>query len=354
MSSLFAPLSLRSLSFRNRIGISPMCMYSSTDGFPSDWHLVHLPARAVGGAGLVIQEATAVSPVGRISPNDAGMWSDDHVEPWARVVKLVREHGAVAGIQLAHAGTKAGTARPWDGGQKLPVDRGGWQAVGVTDRPFKPTDPPVHALDDAEIQQVIRQFADAAKRSLAAGYQVAEVHGAHGYLAHSFYSPLMNTRTDRWGGTFENRVRFILEVTRAVRKVWPDSLPVFVRLSCSDWADGGWTIEDSIDLARRLKAEGVDAIDCSSGGASLSARMTIEPGYQVPFASAIRRGASMATAAVGLITSAQQAERIVADGQADVVLLGRESLRDPHWPLRTARELAVVPPAPPQYLRAIQ
>jgi len=353
MSPLFSPLTLRSLTLRNRLGISPMCMYSSVEGHPSDWHLVHLPARAVGGAAVVIQEATAVSAEGRISPHDAGLWSDEHVEPWTRVMRLVRQFGAIPAVQLAHAGCKAGTARPWEGGRKLASHEGGWQAIGPTSTPFRPDDPPVHAMTEDDIARVVRCFADAARRALDAGYEIVEIHGAHGYLTHSFYSPLMNRRDDRWGGSFENRTRFPLEVVRAVRQVWPERLPLFVRLSCSDWVDGGWNINDSVALARLLKDEGADLIDCSSGGASLKASMKVEPGYQVPFARTIRRQAGIATSAVGLITDPRHAESIVADGSADLVLVGRESLRDPHFPIRAARVLNATPPAPVQYARAL-
>lgn len=355
MSTLFDPLTLRSLTLRHRIGISPMCMYSSDDGFPSDWHMLHLPARAAGGAAVIIQEATAIAPVGRISPNDAGIWSDDHIQPWARVNRLIKSLGAIPAIQLAHAGSKAGTARPWEGGRKLAMHEGGWQAIGPTDAPTRPNDPAVVAMSESDIEQAIAQFADAARRSLAAGYEIVELHAAHGYLAHSFYSPITNTRTDRWGGSFENRTRFVRESARAIRKHWPDRLPMFVRLSCSDWTEGGWTIEDSVALARLLKDDGADLIDCSSGGAGQAAKIKIEPGYQVPFASAIRNQADIATAAVGLITDTRQADEIIRSGKADLVLLGRESLRDPHWPIRAARELGVDPAlvAPVQYHRAV-
>lgn len=353
MSQLFTPLPLRSLTLRNRLGISPMCMYSSIDGHPTDWHAVHLPARAVGGAAIVIQEATAVSPEGRISPHDAGLWADEHVEPWSRITRLIREHGAAPAVQLAHAGCKAGTARPWEGGRKLSVEEGGWQALGPTATPFRPDDPPVQPMTGDDIARVVRCFADAARRARDAGYEVVEIHAAHGYLLHSFYSPLMNHRADRWGGSFENRVRLVLEVTRAVRGAWPERLPLLLRLSCCDWVDGGWTIEDSVSLSRLLKAEGVDLVDCSSGGASLKSSLQVGPGYQVPFARTIRAQVGVATAAVGMITEARQAERIIADGSADLVLLGRESLRDPHFPLRAARELGVGAPTPPQYARAI-
>lgn len=353
MSQLFTPLPLRSLTLRNRLGISPMCMYSSIDGRPGDWHAVHLPARAIGGAAVIIQEATAVSPEGRISSHDAGLWTDEQVEPWSRVTRLVRQFGAIPAVQLAHAGSKAGTARPWEGGRKLSVDDGGWPAIGPTSTPFRPGDPPVRAMTHDDIARVTRCFADAARRALDAGYEIVEIHAAHGYLLHSFYSPITNRRTDQYGGTFEGRIAFLREVVRAVRAVWPERLPLFVRISCSDWVDGGWTIADSVALARLLKTEGVDLVDCSSGGASLHASVKVGPGYQVPFARAVRQDGGIATAAVGLITEPRQAEAIIVDGSADLVLLGRESLRDPHFPIRAARELSVPPPVPPQYARAV-
>jgi 2,4-dienoyl-CoA reductase-like NADH-dependent reductase (Old Yellow Enzyme family) len=341
MSKLFSPVTMRGVTLRNRIGVSPMCMYSCMDGHAADWHLAHLGARAAGGAGLIIQEATAVQPVGRISPQDAGLWSDGQVEGWARVTKFVREQGAVAGMQLAHAGIKAGTARPWDGGRVVPVEAGGWQAVGVRDRAFRAGHPSPRRLSVAEIGGVVGEFVAAARRALAAGYQMVEVHAAHGYLLHSFYSPLMNDRTDEYGGSWENRTRLLLEVVRGVRGVWPEGLPLWVRVSASDWVAGGWTIEDTVRLAVLLREAGVDCVDCSSGGASMDAKIEVGPGFQVGFAERVRREAGIATAAVGLITTAAQAEEIVAGGRADVVLLGRESLRDAHWPVRAARELGV-------------
>lgn len=355
MSHLFAPLSIKSVTLRNRIGVSPMCMYSSTDGMMNDWHLVHLGARAAGGAGLVIAEATAVSPEGRITPNDAGLWSEAQIEPLVRINRFVKSHGAVAGVQLAHAGRKAGAARPWEGGGHLADAAGGWPVIGPSAAAFGGSLSKVPtAMTEADIARVQRDFVDAARRAHAAGYEWLELHGAHGYLAHQFLSPKSNLRTDRYGGSFENRVRFLLEATRAVRVVWPEKLPLTVRLSCTDWVEGGWTIEESVELARRLKAEGVDLIDCSSGGAVADAKIPAGPGYQVQFAERIRREAGIATAAVGLITEPAQADAIVRAGRADVVLLAREFLRDPHWPLRAARALglkdAVVPP--PQYARA--
>ena len=355
MSHLFAPLTLKSVTLRNRIGVSPMCMYSSEDGVANDWHLVHLGARAAGGAGLVIAEATAVSPEGRISPGDAGIWAEQHIEPLARINRFVKLQGAVAGIQIAHAGRKASAARPWEGGGHLANDAGGWPTVAPSAVAFGGDLGKVpHELTVEEIRRLQADFVAAAKRSLAAGYEWLELHGAHGYLGHEFLSPLSNRRTDSYGGSFENRIRFVVETTRAVRAVWPETLPLAVRLSCADWTEGGWTIDESVELARRLKHEGVDLVDCSSGGAVATAKIPVGAGYQVPFAERIRREAGIATAAVGLITDPMQADQIVRNGQADLVLLARESLRDPNWPLRAARALHVKPlPAPPvQYARA--
>jgi 2,4-dienoyl-CoA reductase-like NADH-dependent reductase (Old Yellow Enzyme family) len=355
MAHLFEPFQLKALTLRNRIGVSPMCMYSSEDGAATDWHLVHLGARAAGGAGLVIAEATAVSPEGRITPHDAGIWSDKHVEPLARIVRFIKSQGAVAGIQLAHAGRKASAARPWEGGGHLPDDQGGWPVIAPSPVAFGGSlDKVPRAMTAADIARVQDDFVAAAKRSLAAGYQWLELHSAHGYLAHEFLSPLSNQRTDEYGGSFENRIRFLLETTRAVRAAWPADLPLTVRLSCTDWMEGGWTIDESVELSRRLKSEGVDLIDCSSGGTSLAAKIPLGPGYQVAFAEKIRREARMPTAAVGLITEPRMADDIVRDGKADLVYLARELLRDPNWPLRAARALKVEPPPlpPAQYLRA--
>jgi len=355
MPNLFDPLTIKSITLRNRIGVSPMCMYSSEDGLANDWHLMHLGARAAGGAALVIAEATAVVPEGRITPGDAGLWADKHVEPLVRINRFVKQQGAVPGIQLAHAGRKASAARPWEGGAHLADSAGGWptvapSAVGFGDALTKVP----HALTIEDIVSVQTAFVAATKRALAAGYEWLELHGAHGYLAHQFLSPLSNHRTDRYGGSFEHRIRFLLETTRAVRAVWPEHLPLTVRLSCTDWVEGGWTINESVELARQLKAAGVDLINCSSGGAAVGAKIPVGAGYQVPFADRIRREAGIATAAVGLITDPMQADHIVRHGQADLVLLARELLRDPNWPLHAARALHVKPlPTPPvQYARA--
>jgi 2,4-dienoyl-CoA reductase-like NADH-dependent reductase (Old Yellow Enzyme family) len=352
MSHLFSPLALRGLTLRNRIGMSPMCQYSSIDGMANDWHLVHLGARAAGGVGLVIVEATAVTPEGRITPDDLGIWSDAHMEPLARIVRFIESQGAVAGIQLAHAGRKASTARPWDGGKPVGTEQRGWQPVGASPHPFAEDYPTPHELSVEEIGGVVAAFAAAARRALAAGFRLIEIHAAHGYLLHSFYSPLSNARTDAYGGTFDNRVRLTLEVARALRGVLPDHAPLLTRLSTTDWVEGGWTIEDSVELAIRLRSEGVDMIDCSSGGVGPGVNIPAIAGYQVPLAETIRQGAGMMTAAVGLIRDPEHAEAIVRDGQADMVLLGRELLRDPHWPLRAAQTLGAPVPRPDPYHRA--
>ena len=333
-----------------------MCEYSAEGGIPNDWHLVHLGSRAVGGAGLVVTEATAVTPEGRISPQDTGIWSDAHTEAWAPITRFLRNQGAVAGIQLAHAGIKGSTARPWEGSKGLADADGGWEPVGPSAEPFDEGYRTPHALTREEITGIRRAFADAAVRAHEAGFEWLELHAAHGYLAHAFLSPLLNRRTDDYGGSFENRTRFTLETVRALRAVWPDDKPLTVRLSCSDWIEGGWTIEDSVGLARLLKAEGVDLVDCSSGGAAPRAHIPVGAGYQTPFAERIRREADIPTAAVGLITAPAQADEIIRNGRADLVFLAREMLRDPYWPLHAADALGqrdrAVPP--PQYARAFE
>jgi 2,4-dienoyl-CoA reductase-like NADH-dependent reductase (Old Yellow Enzyme family) len=352
MSALFTPLALRALTLRNRIGVAPMCQYSSVDGHANDWHLVHLGAFATGGVGLVISEATAVVPEGRISPADLGIWSDAHVPMLRRITDFVHAQGAAAGIQLAHAGRKASTKRPWDGSGMVTPSEGGWQVLGPSALPFSPEYPQPRAMCGDEIAQVIEAFTAAAQRALAAGFRVVEVHAAHGYLLNQFLSPLTNDRTDEYGGSFENRIRLTCDVSAAVRAVWPDEWPVFVRISATEWADGGWNIDDSVQLARRLAAVGVDLIDTSSGGNVAHQRIEVRPGYQVPFASQIRREASIPTAAVGLITDSAQADAIVAGGDADLVLLAREMLRHPRWALQAARELGDAGDWPNQYVRA--
>jgi 2,4-dienoyl-CoA reductase-like NADH-dependent reductase (Old Yellow Enzyme family) len=351
MSSLFQPFRLRGVTLRNRIGVSPMCQYSSSDGFANDWHLVHLISRAVGGAGLVLTEASAVEARGRISPEDLGIWDDAHVELLARIVRGVHAQGAVAGMQLAHAGRKAGTARPWEGGQPLTDEQGGWVPLGPSALAFHTGYRVPRAASHEDLAEIRAAFRAAAQRCVHAGFRWLELHAAHGYLLHSFLSPLSNQRQDGYGGGFEQRIRLLLEVTRDVRSVWPEELPLAVRLSCTDWLEGGWTAEETVELARRLQAEGVDLIDCSSGGTSVQAKVPVQPGYQVPFARAVRQ-AGVPSAAVGLITEPAQAESIVAEGHADLVLLGRAFLRDPYWALDAARALAAPVDIAPQYLRA--
>lgn len=352
MAHLFEPLRLRSLMLPHRILVSPMCQYSCEDGFATDWHLVHLGGRAVGGAALVFTEATAVTADGRISPQDLGIYDDRHVEGLARIVRFVKGQGAAAGIQLAHAGRKASTRRPWDGSGAIAPADGGWEAVGPTASPFTAGYPVPRALTAADLAAVVAGFRTAALRARTAGFDVAELHAAHGYLIHEFLSPLVNTRDDEYGGSYDNRVRLCLEAAAAIRSVWPESLPVFVRLSCTDWKEGGWDADQSVELARRLRDRGVDLVDCSSGGAVPDVQIPAGPGYQVPFAERIRREAGVATGALGFITAAAQADTIVRAGQADCVLLAREFLRHPYWPFHAARELGAVLPWPPQYVRA--
>lgn len=352
MTHLFDAFTLRGITFRNRIGVSPMCQYSAQAGFANDWHLVHLGTRAVGGAGLIIAEATAVQAHGRISPNDLGIWQDEHIVAFAPITKFITEHGAVPGIQLAHAGRKANTARPWEGGLPIPDPEKTWRIVAPSALPFRADHPTPNELTLVEIDDIKQAFRDAARRAVAAGFKLVEIHAAHGYLLHSFYSPLSNQRQDAYGGSFANRIRLVTEIADGVRDVLPDPLPLFVRVSSTDWVEEGWTIEDTIDLAKRLKQVGVDLIDCSSGGNVATASVPVGPGYQVRFAQAVRQGAGLATAAVGMITAPEQAEAIIANGEADVVLLGRELLRDPYWPLHAAKVLQAKIAAPPQYGRA--
>jgi 2,4-dienoyl-CoA reductase-like NADH-dependent reductase (Old Yellow Enzyme family) len=350
---LFSPFKLRSVELSNRIGVSPMCQYSSQDGFATDWHLVHLGSRAQGGAGLVMLEAAAVTPEGRISPGDLGIWKDEHIPELRRIAEFVHSQGARTGMQLAHAGRKASTASPFAGhGLVLPAD-GGWQPVAPSAIAFAPTDYAVPtALDYAGITAVVEAFRNAARRALAAGFDFVEVHAAHGYLLHEFLSPLSNLRTDNYGGSFENRIRLVLEVVDAVRSVWPERLPLFVRISATDWAEGGWNPDESVELARLLRDRGVDLMDCSSGGNVADAKIPVAPGYQVGFAARIRREAGIATAAVGLITEPAQANAIIAEGDADFVFLARAELRDPYWALHAAAALGESTTWPKQYLRA--
>jgi 2,4-dienoyl-CoA reductase-like NADH-dependent reductase (Old Yellow Enzyme family) len=352
-SLLHTPITFRDVEFRNRVWVSPMCQYSSRDGVPTDWHLVHLGARATGGAGAVIVEASAVTPEGRISPDDSGIWSDEQADAFRPIAAFLTEHGAVPGIQVAHAGRKASNSAPWRGSRPLGPEEGGWQPVAPSALAYDEGWHVPRQLTAPEIDAVIEAFAAAARRSHAAGFRLLELHAAHGYLLHEFLSPLSNQRSDRYGGDFTGRTRLLLEVVEAVRTEWPSELPLSVRISASDWVDGGWSLDDSVALAMRLGPLGVDLVDCSSGALSPAQQIPLGPGYQVPFAAAIRQRAGIATAAVGLITEPQQAEDILQSGDADVVLLGRESLRDPSWPLRAAAEFGVESDAwPAQYLRA--
>lgn len=352
MARLFDPLPLRSLTLANRILVSPMCQYSSVDGFINDWHLVHLGSRAVGGAAVVFTEATAVTADGRISPQDLGIWSDAHVDGLARIARFVRAQGVIPGIQLAHAGRKASTTRPWEGSRALAPADGGWQVAGPSEQPFSDVHPVPRPLPTAELPALVDAFRIAARRARDAGFLIVEIHAAHGYLLHEFLSPLVNTRTDAYGGSYDNRVRLCLEVAAAVRGVWPDRLPVSVRISATDWKEGGWDVEQSIELVRRLHACGVDLVDCSSGGSVPDVTIPVAPGYQVLFAARIRREAGIPTAAVGLITEPAQAESIIERGEADCVLIARELLRDPYWPLHAAQALGHAASWPAQYLRA--
>jgi 2,4-dienoyl-CoA reductase-like NADH-dependent reductase (Old Yellow Enzyme family) len=349
---LFAPLRLRDVTLRNRVLVSPMCQYSCQDGLANSWHLVHLGSRAVGGAGAVFVEATAVEPEGRISPEDMGLWSDAHTAALAPIAAFVRAQGAVAGIQLAHAGRKASTRRPWEPRGVVPAAEGGWTPVAPSPIPFAPGDPAPRTLDEAGIERVVSAFAAAARRALDAGFDLVEIHAAHGYLLHEFLSPLSNARTDAWGGALENRTRLLRQVVERVRNVWPERLPLFVRISATDWVPGGWDVDQAVALARELSPLGVDLIDVSSGGTAHDAVVPVGPGFQTPFATRIRREAGIATGAVGLITSPAQADQIIRNQEADAVLLARAMLRDPYWPLHAAWELGLDAAWPPQYLRA--
>jgi 2,4-dienoyl-CoA reductase-like NADH-dependent reductase (Old Yellow Enzyme family) len=352
MNQLFSPLRLRDLTFRNRIFVSPMCQYSSDNGLATDWHLVHLGSRAVGGAALVMVEATAVSPEGRISPGDSGLWSPAHAQAFMRMTRFIKDQGAVPAVQLAHAGRKASTNLPWLGGEPLINGPESWQPVAPSALAFDSGYATPRQLSSADIDAVADQFAASARWALEAGFEVVELHMAHGYLMHEFLSPLSNHRTDDYGGPLANRMRLPLRIAAIVREIWPKSSPVFVRISATDWVEGGWDLGQSIQLARALRDLGIDLIDCSSGGLAPKAKVPAAPGYQVPFAQAIRKEANIATGAVGLITEARQAEKIIADGQADAVLLGRAMLADPYWPLHAAKALGVDVLWPRQYLRA--
>lgn len=353
MSHLFSPLAIRGITVRNRIFMSPMCQYScASDGLATTWHLVHYGSRAAGGAGLVMVEATAVSPEGRISPHDCGIWDDEQTRAFVPVTYFIRQQGAVAALQLAHAGRKAATAHPSRGGGPLTAGEGGWQPVAPSPLPFAAGYPVPSQLTEAELDQVEADFVAAARRARTAGFEVVEVHMAHGYLLHQFLSPLTNQRSDAYGGSLDNRLRFPLRVARAVRGAWPAELPVFVRISATDWVEGGWDLPQSLELCRQLRQYGIDLIDCSTGGLVPDAVIPAAPGFQTPFAAAIRQQVGIATGAVGMITEAEQAERIIADGQADAVLLGRELLRSPSWPQQAAGLLGSEAAWPEQYLRA--
>ncbi|MGA8261480.1 MAG: NADH:flavin oxidoreductase/NADH oxidase [Arenicellales bacterium] len=352
MSQLFTALTIGDVTFRNRIFVSPMCQYSSRDGMPDDWHLVHLGSRAVGGAGMVMVEASAVTPEGRISARDSGFWSDDHAQAFTRIVRFIAGQGAVPGIQLAHAGRKASVEPPWLGGKPLTKEAGAWMPVAPSAIPFASEFPAPRELDLREIDELVQAFAAAAERARGAGFRCLELHMAHGYLLHEFLSPLANRRGDEYGGSLENRMRLPLRVVGAVREAWPADLPLFVRISCTDWVEGGWDLDQSVALCRRLGRLGIDMIDCSSAGMVPDAVVPAGPGYQTAFAERIRRDAGIATIAVGMITEPAQAEHVLRTGQADAVCLARELLRDPYWPLRAARELRVDGPWPDQYLRA--
>ncbi len=353
MSKLFEKYKLKEIEFRNRLWVSPMCQYSSADGMPNDWHLVHLGSRAVGGAGLVIMEATAVSPEGRISPSDAGIWSDAHAESYQRITKFIKENGAIAGIQLAHAGRKASTSEPWNGGKLVDEGYGGWETVAPSAIAFADDYSMPREMSKHDIEQATEDFVRAAKRSVDAGFEIIEIHAAHGYLFHEFLSPLSNKRTDEYGGSLENRMRFLLEVSRRVRAIVPENLPVFVRISATDWTENGWDLEQSIALCKELKNIGIDLIDVSTGGNVPDAKIPVAPCYQVEFAAEIRKHAGIPTAAVGMITNAKQAEEILQNGEADAILIGREFLRDAYFPFAAAKELGDTVAVPKQYGRAI-
>jgi 2,4-dienoyl-CoA reductase-like NADH-dependent reductase (Old Yellow Enzyme family) len=353
MPHLFSPLKIKNIEFKNRIVVSPMCEYSSEDGFANDWHLVHLGAFAVGGASLVITEATAVSPEGRISPGDLGIWKDEHIEKLKQITGFIHAHGAVAGMQLAHAGRKASHQIPWQGGKQIPSNaEGGWKTFGPSAIPFTEAEEAPIALDKAGIEKVKADFKAAADRALKAGFDAIEIHGAHGYLVNEFYSPISNHRTDEYGGPFENRIRLLLEIIDSVKQIWPVENPLFVRISATEWTEGGWTGDDSVALAKVLREKGVDLVDCSSGGNVATAKIPLKPGYQVEFAEKVRKEADILTGAVGLITTPEQANDIIQTGQADVVLLAREMLRDPHFALRAAHVLGHEIKWPLQYERA--
>jgi 2,4-dienoyl-CoA reductase-like NADH-dependent reductase (Old Yellow Enzyme family) len=352
MANLFQPLKLKSITLKNRIAVSPMCQYSSVDGFANDWHLVHLGTRAVGGAALVFSEATAVSDKGRITPHDLGIYKDEHIEFLKRITSFIKTQNAVPGIQLAHAGRKASHHRPWDGGAALNENEAAWITEAPSAIPFKEGEPLPHELNKEEIKAIIEDFKQAAVRAKEAGFDVIELHAAHGYLIHEFLSPLSNHRQDEYGGSFENRIRFLIEIIASVQQVWNEEKPLFVRISATDWVDGGWNIEESVELCRILKTKGIDLIDCSSGGNSPAQKIPVGPMYQTPFAERIKKETGIMTGAVGLITTTEQAESIITSGQADLIFLARQLLREPYFPLHAAHDLGADIPWPPQYDRA--
>lgn len=352
MPLLFSPFTIKHITLKNRIVVSPMCQYSSVDGFANDWHLVHLGSRAVGGAAAIITEATAVSPEGRISPDDLGIWKDEHIEKLKQITTFIKAQGSVAAIQLAHAGRKASTRSEWKGGGNIPSAEGGWQAVSASAIAFNEGYTAPLALDKQGIEKVIKDFVNAAQRALHAGFDIIEIHAAHGYLIHQFLSPLSNRRTDNYGGSFENRIRLLLEIIEAVQKVWPAHLPLWVRISATDWVEGGWNIDEAVQLAGILKEKAVDLIDVSSGGLVPGAKIPVAPAYQVPFAARIKKQTGIATGAVGIITEAQQAEDILESSDADIIIMGREMLRDPYFPMHAAKQLGYDFTWPVQYRRA--
>jgi 2,4-dienoyl-CoA reductase-like NADH-dependent reductase (Old Yellow Enzyme family) len=352
MSKLFSPLQIKDVTLMNRLGMSPMCQYSATDGFANDWHLVHYGSRVAGGAGLIMQEATAVLPEGRITPNDLGLYKEEHIEMLQRITTFIHQQGAVAGIQLAHAGRKAGCAVPWKSGKQLGETEGGWKTVAPSALSFNPEDNIPLELDQDGIKNVVASFKLATTRALQAGYKIVEIHAAHGYLIHQFLSPLSNHRIDQYGGPFENRIRLLLEIVKEIKTVWPENLPRFIRISATDWWEGGWNIEEAIQLGSILKKEGVDLIDCSSGGLVPYQKIQLGPGYQVPFSEKIKKETGILTSSVGLITDAHQAEEILEKGQADLIMMGRESLRNPYFPLMAAKMVGEDIPWPLQYMRA--
>jgi 2,4-dienoyl-CoA reductase-like NADH-dependent reductase (Old Yellow Enzyme family) len=352
MAQIFEPLPIRGITLPNRIGVSPMCEYSSQDGFANDWHLVHLGSRAVGGAGVVFTEATAVTPEGRISPEDLGIWKDAHIEFLSRIVRFLKSQGTVPGMQLAHAGRKGSTPKPWGGTSAIPPKDGGWIPVAPSAIAYSENYAMPRALSVEEIRGVVDAFGKAARRAMEAGFKIIEIHAAHGYLLHEFFSPLSNFRTDEYGGSFENRTRIAREVVTAIRKQMPEQLPLFIRISATDWKEGGWDVDQAVELAKQLKALGVDLVDCSSAGLVQDQKIVVGPGFQVPFAERIRRDAGVLTSAVGLIETKEQVAEILANNKADLVFMAREFLRDPYWPLRAARELKQTISWPAQYLRA--